>query len=94
MARRDLTARQGVSGSKLGHGIWSAVSGCGLVLVDQPTEDWSTPDLAADRLEDRRFRAERAQLQRSMRLLRAGINGQHARGLSAHELPPTGVGPP
>jgi hypothetical protein len=33
-----------------------------LVLVDQSTEDWSTPDLAADRLGDRRFRAGRAQL--------------------------------
>jgi hypothetical protein len=38
---------------ELGHGVRSAVSGCGFVLVDQPSKDWSTTDPAPNWLGDR-----------------------------------------
>jgi hypothetical protein len=39
---------------ELGHGVRPAVSGSGFVLVDEPAEDRSTPDLAVDPLGDGR----------------------------------------
>ena len=53
---------------------------CGLVVVDQPAEDWSTADPAIDRLGDRRLRARWTQLEGSMRPLSVvvrGVLGQH-----------------
>ena len=56
-------------------------SGCGFVLVDQPSKDWSTTDPAQNWLGDRRFRAGWTQLEGSMRPLHVvvrGVLGQHA----------------
>jgi hypothetical protein len=73
---------------ELGHGCWSAVSGRGLVLVDQAAEDRSTSDPAADRLGDGRFRTWRPQLQCSMRPMPVVVHripGKHAAQVSFPE---------
>jgi hypothetical protein len=63
-------------------------SGRCLVLVDQAAEDRSTPDPAVDRLGESRWRARRAELQRSMRPLGVVvrfIRGKHPAQVSLPE---------
>ena len=62
--------------------------GSGFVLVDEPAEDWLTPDLAVARLGNRRCWARWPQLQRSMRprgVVVRSVGGEHSTQVSFPE---------
>jgi serine/threonine protein kinase len=57
-------------------------------LVDQPNEDRSTPDLAENRLGDRRFRSRRTQLQRYYKVTeKVDLAGLEPRDVAALGFP-------
>jgi hypothetical protein len=72
-----------LSGSRTRSVLWSAVSGRAFVLVDQATENWSTPVPPVSDIRVGRFGAWWVRLQCSVRPLRVvvrGILGKHSCG--------------